>query len=210
MGWVVSVTPRPRFTPGTNFKVDWVGPRAGLDTEARRKSSCLCWGSNLDRPVRLQTLHYTELPGLFVTNIKIKCHRNVFIEKHFLFLWRQWENKICPRISGTMQKRANVSNTWGNLTTRSIVKFRSEAGNHCFEISKIGRCSVLVWDAFKIDCRLTSVSDIGFGKESVLLDIGYPENVGDILEILWQGCTGNIWVCCELQIKNENTIHMRG
>jgi hypothetical protein len=37
-GWVVSVTPWPRFspgkrTPGTHYTGGWVGPRAGLDTE---------------------------------------------------------------------------------------------------------------------------------------------------------------------------------
>jgi hypothetical protein len=36
-GWVVSVTPWPRFTPGegppgTHFTRGWVGPRPGLDT----------------------------------------------------------------------------------------------------------------------------------------------------------------------------------
>jgi hypothetical protein len=41
-GYVVSVTPRPRFTPGertpgTHCTGGWVGPRAGLDTEARGK-----------------------------------------------------------------------------------------------------------------------------------------------------------------------------
>jgi hypothetical protein len=39
IGWVFSVTPRPRFTPGertpgTNMTGGWVGPRAGLDKEA--------------------------------------------------------------------------------------------------------------------------------------------------------------------------------
>jgi hypothetical protein len=42
MGCVVSVTPRPRFTSGKRTPVthctgDWVGPRAGLNTEARGK-----------------------------------------------------------------------------------------------------------------------------------------------------------------------------
>jgi hypothetical protein len=55
-GWVVSVTPRPRFTPGertpdTHWTGGWVGPRAGLNTEARGKINCLSRGSNLDRPV---------------------------------------------------------------------------------------------------------------------------------------------------------------
>jgi hypothetical protein len=66
----VSVTPRPRFTPGdrtpgTHWTGGWVGPRAGLDTPARGKILYLCRGSNLDRLV-VQPVgrHYTtELPG---------------------------------------------------------------------------------------------------------------------------------------------------
>jgi hypothetical protein len=42
-GSVVSVTPQPSFstgerTPGTHCTGGWVGPRAGLDTEARGKN----------------------------------------------------------------------------------------------------------------------------------------------------------------------------
>jgi hypothetical protein len=44
-GWVVSITPRPRFTPGertpgTHWTGGWVDPRAGLDAESRRKIFC--------------------------------------------------------------------------------------------------------------------------------------------------------------------------
>jgi hypothetical protein len=43
MGWVVSVTPRPRFRPwertlDTHCTGGWVGPRAGLDTRDYRKN----------------------------------------------------------------------------------------------------------------------------------------------------------------------------
>jgi hypothetical protein len=53
---VVSITPRPRFTPGertpgTHCTGGWVGPRAGLDADARGKILCPCRGSNPDRPV---------------------------------------------------------------------------------------------------------------------------------------------------------------
>jgi hypothetical protein len=64
-GWVVSVTPRPRFTPrertpGTHWTGGWVGLRAGLDTEARGKIFCHCRGSNPDRPVVQSVVrHYT-------------------------------------------------------------------------------------------------------------------------------------------------------
>jgi hypothetical protein len=71
MGWVVSVTARPRFsprerTPGTHFTGGWVGPRAGLDTEARGKNSfCFCRRSKPDRPVVQDIVrHDAELPRL--------------------------------------------------------------------------------------------------------------------------------------------------
>jgi hypothetical protein len=47
--------------PGTHCTGGWVGPRAGLNTEARGKSLCLCQGSNLDRPVvHPVARHYTD------------------------------------------------------------------------------------------------------------------------------------------------------
>jgi hypothetical protein len=64
-GWVVSVTPRPRFTPGertpgTHWRGGWVGLRACLDAGARRKILCPCRGSNLDHPIVQPVVrHYT-------------------------------------------------------------------------------------------------------------------------------------------------------
>jgi hypothetical protein len=64
-GWVVSITHRPRFTPrertpGTHWTGGWVGPTAGMDTEARGKLLCHRRGSNLDRPVIQPVIrHYT-------------------------------------------------------------------------------------------------------------------------------------------------------
>jgi hypothetical protein len=68
--WVVSVTPRPRFNPwemtrGTYWTGGWVAPRAGLDTEARRKSSFPPAGIELwcpGRPVRSHTLYWLSYP----------------------------------------------------------------------------------------------------------------------------------------------------
>jgi hypothetical protein len=65
-GWVVSVTPRPRFasgerSPGTHCTGGWVGLRAGLDTEVKGKILCPCWGSNPDLPVVQSVVrHYTD------------------------------------------------------------------------------------------------------------------------------------------------------
>jgi hypothetical protein len=76
MGWVVSVTPRPRFTPGertpcTHCTGSWVGPRAGLDTDVRRKILLPLPDIELQlpgRPVRSQTL-LTELLGSSIVRV---------------------------------------------------------------------------------------------------------------------------------------------
>jgi hypothetical protein len=67
---VVSVTPRPRFTPfGTHWKRGWVGSRAGLDAGARRKILFPCRGSNPDRSARSQTLYCLSYRGSSRSNI---------------------------------------------------------------------------------------------------------------------------------------------
>jgi hypothetical protein len=50
-------TPGER-TPGTYWTGGWVGPRAGLDAEARGKVLCLCRGSN--PVVKYLVRHYTN------------------------------------------------------------------------------------------------------------------------------------------------------
>jgi hypothetical protein len=55
-------TPGER-TPGTHWTGGWVGPRASLDAETRRKILCPCRGSNLDRPARSQTLYRLSYRG---------------------------------------------------------------------------------------------------------------------------------------------------
>jgi hypothetical protein len=52
-------TPGER-TPGTHCTGGWVGPRAGLDTEVKRKILCPCRASNPDRPIVQSVVrHYT-------------------------------------------------------------------------------------------------------------------------------------------------------
>jgi hypothetical protein len=70
---MVSVTPRPRFTPGertpgTHWTGGWVGPRTGLDTEDRGKIPCPCRGSNPDLPV-VQPVVRTELHGTVLSSL---------------------------------------------------------------------------------------------------------------------------------------------
>jgi hypothetical protein len=63
MGWVVGVTPWPRFTPRKGPPVP-IGQEAGwspeLDTEARGKISYSCRGSNLDLPVVQFVVRHTD------------------------------------------------------------------------------------------------------------------------------------------------------
>jgi hypothetical protein len=58
----VAVYPRER-TPCAHWVGGWVGPRAGLDTEARGKILCLCRGSNPGRTVCSQTLYWLRFPA---------------------------------------------------------------------------------------------------------------------------------------------------
>jgi hypothetical protein len=71
MGWVVSCTPWPRISPGdgipsTHWTGGWVGPRAGLDTEARGKILSPLPGietRSLNSLARNQTLYWLSYPA---------------------------------------------------------------------------------------------------------------------------------------------------
>jgi hypothetical protein len=63
MGWVVSITPRPRFTPGertpgTHCTGGWVGPRAGLPkiSNSMVESSCRSFRQYYSPPRQTQSL----------------------------------------------------------------------------------------------------------------------------------------------------------
>jgi hypothetical protein len=70
-GWVVSVTPRPRFTTlertrGTHCTGGWVSLRACVDTDDREKNFLPLPGielRSLGRPVHSQTLYWLRYPG---------------------------------------------------------------------------------------------------------------------------------------------------
>jgi hypothetical protein len=70
-GWVIRVTPRPRFsprkkTPGTSWTGGWVGPRAGLDTEVRGKILSPLSGikpRSPGHPARSQALYWLSYPA---------------------------------------------------------------------------------------------------------------------------------------------------
>jgi hypothetical protein len=86
LDWV-SVTPRPRFTPrertsGTNCTGSWVGPRAGLDTEATGIILLPGIEPRLPgRPVRSQTLYRLSYPGSVVNFTELKLAVSVSLCK---------------------------------------------------------------------------------------------------------------------------------
>jgi hypothetical protein len=103
---VVSVTPRPRFTPGertpgNHWTGGWVGPRAGLDAGAKRKILCPCRGSNPDRPARSQTLHCLSCHG---SSIVMTCNKNYVGPTHisyymFACLRRQKKRRLSEAVT---------------------------------------------------------------------------------------------------------------
>jgi hypothetical protein len=54
--------------PRTHWIGGWVGPRAGLDAEAKRKILCPCLGSNPGRPIRSQTQYWLNYPSSHYCN----------------------------------------------------------------------------------------------------------------------------------------------
>jgi hypothetical protein len=111
--WVISVTSRQRFipgemTPGTHCTGGLVGPRAGLDTEARGKILCLCRGSNLVRSVVQPVARY-------YTDWATPDHVTVL---RYLIFKDSYVNWACPintwagteNINRTMLCSAQISN----------------------------------------------------------------------------------------------------
>jgi hypothetical protein len=81
--WVVSITPRSSFSPreripGTHWTGGSVGPRAGLDKEARGKILSPLPGIETrspGRPARSQTLYWLSYPAHCETSKKVKQSR---------------------------------------------------------------------------------------------------------------------------------------
>jgi hypothetical protein len=107
MGWVVSITPRPHFTPGngplgTYWWGAWVGIRAGLDTEARGEILYICRGSIPSRPVCSQTLYWLSYPApRFVS-----CEISRAAVSLLIWLQTHIQNSLCLHILLTLHRFA--------------------------------------------------------------------------------------------------------
>jgi hypothetical protein len=132
MGWVVSVTPRLRFTPGertpcTHCTGGWVGRRAGLDTEARGKILSplpRIEPRSSGRPACTQTLYLLSYPahfGAFYSVKNLPTFRRCLMPPssgRFPWLWMQKEHlKLQSTFTrlhdATSQKTAVFINTGG-------------------------------------------------------------------------------------------------
>jgi hypothetical protein len=86
--------------PGTHLSGGRVGPRAGLDAEARGKILCLCRESNPGRPVRSQTLYWLSYRGSlceeWVVIFSVRSGTVQMCGPHpHLLRWQEWFFSAC-------------------------------------------------------------------------------------------------------------------
>jgi hypothetical protein len=90
-------------TTGTHCTGGWVHPTAGLDTEAPGKISCLCRGSNLDRPV-VQSVarHFTDWATRLLVKI-LTNNNSCYSVRMWIEVRATWEHVTgaAARIVGT-------------------------------------------------------------------------------------------------------------
>jgi hypothetical protein len=100
-------------TPGAHCTGGWVGPRAGLDTEVRRKILFLCRGSNHDRRlVQSVVRHYTDwaIPAPLVPKKEL-CMLTIL----------RAAMRICRDISGNLSIMWHyTSRNYGHILTTKL------------------------------------------------------------------------------------------
>jgi hypothetical protein len=115
MGWVASVTPRPRFTPGernpcTHCTGGWAGPRAGLDKEVRGKILSPLLGIEPPTPGRQPVArHYTDWATL-LTIEQLLCDTNFECV-------RKSADEIRKRFFQSLKNKTNEPVVSGNNST---------------------------------------------------------------------------------------------
>jgi len=100
MGWLVSVSSWQRFTLGNLPPVPtggWVGLRAVLETDVRRKILFLCRGSYPGRPVWSQTLYWaTRVPYKTLCSSKLPSVFSWVAGRNAVFIKASSQN-FCTR-----------------------------------------------------------------------------------------------------------------
>jgi hypothetical protein len=77
VSWPSHALPLGKGPPGTHWIGGWVGPRAGLDTEAGRKVLCPCRGSNPSCLVRSQTLYWMSYSSSYLSTFSMYIYQHV-------------------------------------------------------------------------------------------------------------------------------------
>jgi hypothetical protein len=98
-GWVVSVTPQPRFTPGeripgTHWIGGWVGPRAGLDAGPRRNTH-LIEVQNIS--MRFKVLTALKMSVLVFWVVRVDLQLNVISNHTHIGVWYFYIHEVWER-----------------------------------------------------------------------------------------------------------------
>jgi hypothetical protein len=137
MGWVVSITSRPRFTPGERAPgTHWTGgrvcPRTVLDTEDRRNILCPCRESKPNRPaVQPVVRHYTawaipaplKISSLFniqLCRIYKKSSRIHYASRHMTILRTDCLHFNNSNVCSFWKSNAIILNWFNNMKMRDM------------------------------------------------------------------------------------------
>jgi hypothetical protein len=138
--------PPGKGPPGTHCTGGWVGPRAGLDTEARGKIRCLCRGSNPDRPVvQPEVRHYTAWANpapVFISTrriLPVQCVKTVHCPSHLSRLFNKFKSvtKRCDSYRACLYTCIR-----GGLAVTCVIEGGGELVRHTlhFTLCTCGHC----------------------------------------------------------------------
>jgi hypothetical protein len=128
---VVSVTQRPRFSPGErnpgiHCTGGWVGPKAGLDTESRRKILSPLPGiepRSYSRPARSQTLYWLSYPAHIFGMQSSLFFPNRLLSSFYNF--RSFFNSDCSHLVYSSLYLLNLSSRCYAATAKDLRKHNS-------------------------------------------------------------------------------------
>jgi hypothetical protein len=212
MGWVVSITPRPLFTPGertpgTHCTGGWVGPGAGLDTEAREKILCPCRGSNPDRPVVQPVVrHYTAWANP-ARNIKFRGKTRWWLlcrkmRKPVLSFYEHLENdSVCRQLD-----------LGRDLGPGRVCKLHNQTTGYLWRITVAGRSKACVIMVQLLDvglCRRLSAWFLRWAKWLLVSEVSSNRPESLISETHKWRCLGLLYISANLEYDIMHTLCLK-